>query len=154
MAATIADAAKERLQVFITNYRTNKARQDLAYMKQLFEEARKQYVNARKKYGGYADANRDLILESARMQQEELENDMQLQYNIYTQVAQQLQMAEAKVQEKTPAFTVLQEATVPVKHANMPKLYILILFLLLGFVVRIAWIVWRERNHLITISEE
>ena len=154
VAATIADAAKERLQVFITNYRTNKARQDLAYMKKLFEEARKQYVNARKKYGGYADANRDLILESARMQQEELENDMQLQYNIYTQVAQQLQMAEAKVQEKTPAFTVLQEATVPVKHANMPKIYILALFLLLGFVVRIAWIVWRERNHLITISEE
>ena len=63
-------------------------------------------------------------------------------------------MAEAKVQEKTPAFTVLQEATVPVKHANMPKIYILALFLLLGFVVRIAWIVWRERNHLITISEE
>lgn len=154
VAATIADAAKERLQVFITNYRTNKARQDLAYMKQLFEEARKQYVNARKKYGRYADANRDLILESARMQQEELENDMQLQYNIYNQVAQQLQMAEAKVQEKTPAFTVLQEATVPVKHANMPKIYILALFLLLGFVVRIAWIVWRERNHLITISEE
>ena len=45
VAATIANAAKERLQVFITNYRTNKARQDLDYMKKLFEEARRQYVN-------------------------------------------------------------------------------------------------------------
>lgn len=153
VAATIANAAKERLQVFITNYRTNKARQDLDYMKKLFEEARRQYVNARQKYGGYADANRDLILESARMRQEELENDMQLQYNIYTQVAQQLQMAEAKVQEKTPAFTVLQEAMVPVKHANMPKIFILAVFLLLGFVLRVVWILWKKRSELITFSQ-
>ena len=103
--------------------------------------------------GGYADANRDLILESARMRQEELENDMQLQYNIYTQVAQQLQMAEAKVQEKTPAFTVLQEAMVPVKHANMPKIFILAVFLLLGFVLRVVWILWKKRSELITFSQ-
>lgn len=154
VAATIANAAKEHLQVFITNYRTNKARQDLDYMKKLFEEARRQYVDARQKYGGYADANRDLILESARMRQEELENDMQLQYNIYTQVAQQLQMAEAKVQEKTPAFTVLQEAMIPVKHANMPKIVILAAFLLLGFVCRVLWVLWRKRRELITISQE
>ena len=154
VAATIANAAKERLQAFITDYRTNKARQDLDYMKKLFEEARRQYVNARQKYGGYADANRDLILESARMKQEELENDMQLQYNIYTQVAQQLQMAEAKVQEKTPAFTVLQEAMIPVKHANTPKIFILAAFLLLGFVLRVVWILWKKRRELITISQE
>lgn len=154
VAATIANAAKERLQVFITNYRTNKARQDLAYMKNLFEEARKQYVAARQKYGSYADANRDLVLESARMRQEELENDMQLQYNIYTQVAQQLQLAEAKVQEKTPAFTVLQEASVPVKHANMPKVIILAMFLMIGAVARVTWMLWRRRNQLITISDE
>lgn len=154
VAATVANAAKEKLQVFITDYRTNKARQDLAYMRQLFEEARKQYVAARQKYGSYADANRDLILESARMKQEELENDMQLQYNIYTQVASQLQMAEAKVQEKTPAFTVLQEATVPVKHANMPKVFILALAVLTGFAARIVWLIWKRRKQFITIIEE
>lgn len=40
---TIADSVKERLQVYITNYRTRKARVDEQYYKTLMTEAKHEY---------------------------------------------------------------------------------------------------------------
>jgi len=154
ISASMADSVKDRLQVFITNYRTNKARNDLAYMEKLFDEAKAQYVKARQKYASFSDANSDLILESVRSAQEDLENDMQLKYNIYTQVAEQLQLAKAKVQEKTPAFTVVQSASVPVKHSNKPKILILALFLFLGWLFRVCMLAYKHRKELVHITGE
>ena len=73
-------------------------------MEKLFDEARTEYDQARLRYTSYADSNTELILESYKAKQEDLENTMQLRYNIYSQMAQRLELAKAKVQEETPAF--------------------------------------------------
>ena len=151
IASTIAEAARKRLQQFITEYRTTKAKQDLKYVKRLCDEAKAQYVKARRKYGAYSDANQDLLLQSAKSTQDDLENDMQLKYNIYTQVMQQLQMAEAKVQERTPAFTIIQNATVPYRHSNTPKLFILAVFIILGISARTVVYIIINRKRLATL---
>ena len=117
---TVADSVKERLQTFITNYRTNKARIDEKHYKNLVEEAKADYEKARRLYGSYADSNMEMVLESYRARQTDLENDMQLKYNTYTTLMTQYQMAKAKVQERTPAFTLVQGAAVPIKPAG-PK---------------------------------
>lgn len=122
----VADSVRGHLQQYITRYRTNKARKDYAYYKSLTEEAKAQYEKARRLYGGYADANSDVILESFRSKQEDLENDMQLKYNTYSTLNTQLQAAKAKIQEKTPAFTLIQGAAVPIK-ASEPKRMLFVL---------------------------
>ena len=80
-----------------------------------------------------------------------LESEMQLKYNIYQQVAEQRQLAVAKVQERTPAFTIIQEATVPVKHSNTPKIVTLTIWIILGFLVRFSMLVFKNRNLFINI---
>ena len=116
----MADSVKERLQTFITNYRTNKARFDEKHYKNLVDEAKADYEKARRLYGSYSDSNMEIVLESYRAKQTDLENDMQLKYNTYTTLMAQYQMAKAKVQERTPAFTLVQGAAVPIKPAG-PK---------------------------------
>lgn len=153
VAATMADSIKNRLQVFITSYRTKKARNDLAYMERLFGEAREQYVKARQQYAAYVDANQDVILQTYKSKEEDLENDMQLKYNAYTQVYEQLQLARAKVQERTPAFTVVQSASVPIKHSNRSKLSVLLTFLFLGAILRVAVLMVTKRKKVFKIVE-
>lgn len=53
-----------------------------------------------KKYALYIDTHDDIILQSVRAEQERLQNDMNLAYQVYSQVASQLQVARAKVQEE------------------------------------------------------
>ena len=93
---TLADSIMGILQEFITEYRTNKARADLAYYKRITAEAKHEYEKARQRYGSYSDANTDVILESVRAKRNDLENDMQLKYNTYTTLHNQLQAAKAK----------------------------------------------------------
>lgn len=147
VCAIMADTAKARLQEFITAYRTNKSRVDLEYNKKLCAEAKRRYEHARDVYADFADANQDVLLQSVRNKLNDLENEMQLQYNAYTAYVAQMQNAEAKVQEDTPAFTTLQSATVPLNPAGPKKKKILLVLLLLAFFGSSVWALHKE--HLV-----
>ena len=153
VSAALTDSVKNVLQRYITKYKTTKARNDLKFMEKLCEEAREKYVKMRQRYASFSDSNTDAILASVRLKQDDMENDMQLQYNIYTQLEQQLQMARAKVQERTPAFTVIQPASVPLKHCNKPKILYLITYLFLGFIFRLSILVWKNKKQLFVIND-
>ena len=144
ICATMADSVKTRLQDFITAYRTSKVRVDLEYNKKICAEAKERYEKARQKYAEFVDANHDIILQTVRQKQTDLENEMQLRYNAYTQVAAQLLAAEAKVQEETPAFTTLQSATVPVLKAGPGRAKMCLVFLFLAFLGTTAYILYKE----------
>ena len=144
IAATMADTVKTRLQNFITDYRTSKARVDLEYNRKITAETKTRYEKARQLYAEFMDANQDVILQTVRQKQTDLENEMQLQYNAYQQVAAQLLAAEAKVQEETPAFTTLQSATVPVKKTGPKRAQMCLIFVFLAFLGTTAWILYKE----------
>ena len=144
IAATMADTVKTRLQKFITDYRTSKVRVDLEYNKKIYSETKARYEKARQLYAEFMDHNRDIILQTVRQKQTDLENEMQLQYNAYQQVAAQLLAAEAKVQEETPAFTTLQSATVPVMKAGPKRAQMCLIFVFLAFLGTTGWIIYKE----------
>ncbi len=144
ICAMMADTVKTRLQNFITEYRTSKARVDLDYNRKLYAETKERYEKARQKYAEFMDANQDIILQTVRQKETDLENEMQLQYNMYTQIASQMMQAEARVQEDTPAFTTLQSATVPVSKTGPARAKICFIFLFFAFLCTTAWILYKE----------
>ena len=140
VAACLADTLQRRLQDYITLYRTQKARNDLYYAKRINKEAKAMYEKARQKYSSFSDANTDVLLKSYQSKIEDLENDMQLKFNSYSQTAQQVQKAEEKVQENTPAFTMIQSASVPLLPSGTPRSMIVVLFLIVGVVCDTFWV--------------
>lgn len=144
VAAQIADMIRERLQTYITNYRTNKARKDLAYTKSITAEARTEYIKAQQKYAAYCDANEDIGLASFIQVRDRLENEMQMAYNMYQQATQQMQLAQAKLQEKTPVFVTIQPATVESKPCGPKRMLTMLLMLMLSFFGSVGWIVSRD----------
>ena len=133
ICATMADTVQARLQRFITDYRTSKARQDLEYNQKIYLEAKHEYDKSRQLYASFSDANQDVVLQSVRSKLNELENEMQLKFNTYSAIATQLQNAKAKVQEETPAFTTVQSATVPIKPSAPRKGFIIFALLFFAF---------------------
>lgn len=142
IAATVTNEVMEKLQDYITTYRTNKARKDLEFTQKLYEENMESYHKAQQEYAAYMDRNQNVSLRSAQTQQERLRNEMELAFNVYNQTAQQLQVAKAKVQEDTPVFTVVEAATVPLKASKPSKAMILIGFVFLAGVGSSGWILF------------
>lgn len=145
VAAIMADTLQFRLQEYITNYRTKKARIDYDYYKKLYRESKIEYIKAQQLYASYSDANQDVMLQSFKAKTDNMENEMQLRYNIYNQNATQLQLAQAKIQERTPAFTVIDKAKMPYKASSVPRLFIVIIFVFLGCMVDALWICFFRR---------
>lgn len=140
VAAIMADTLQSRLQEYITNYRTKKARIDYDYYKKLYKESKAEYIKAQQLYASYSDANQEVMLQSFKAKTDNLENEMQLRYNTYNQMAAQLQVAQAKIQERTPAFTVIEKATMPYKASSMPRILIVALYIFLGCMVDSIWV--------------
>lgn len=121
VTAMVADSVVTKLQQYIINYRIAKAKEDCAYLEQLYKERQQEYYDAQQRYAQYVDANKSLVLQSVRTEQERLQNDMNLAYQVYSQVAQQLQVARAKIQEEKPVFAVVEPATVPLQPSGTSR---------------------------------
>lgn len=126
VTAIVADSVVEKLQQYIIDYRIKKAKEDCAYLEELYKERQQEYYNAQSKYAHYFDSNRNIALQSVRAEQERLQNDMSLAYQVYSQVAQQLQVARAKIQEEKPVFAVVEPATVPLQPSGTNRKIILV----------------------------
>jgi uncharacterized protein involved in exopolysaccharide biosynthesis len=128
----VADALINRLQDFITEYRTNKARRDVEYYSALADSAMSDYKMAVQAYNYYADHHTNVVMPSYRTKATDLENEMQLRYNSYTVLNTQLQNARAKVQERTPAFTLLKGAAIPIKPSTPKRMFFIAFMLFLA----------------------
>ena len=133
ICAAMADSVRVRLQDFITTYRTSKARIDLNYYKQLTDSAQIEYQKALEKYSTYSDSHQNTILQAYLSERDELENKVGMKLNAYTTLATQYEAAKAKVQERTPAFTVLSGASVPIKATGPKRMIFVAAMLFLAF---------------------
>ena len=139
VAAIVADSVVCKLQEFIISYRTSKSKEDCAYLEKLFKERQEEYYAMQKKYADYVDTHDNLILQSVRTEQERLQNDMNLAYQVYSQVANQLQVARAKVQEEKPVFAVVEPAVVPLYPSGTSRKVYVLVFVFLSVCIVIFW---------------
>lgn len=142
VAAIVADTVQNRLQNYITSYRTKKARTDYQYYSDLYDEAKKEYEKAQSKYAGFSDANQDVVLESYAAKRDELENEMQLAFNLMNQMSTQMQTAKAKIQERTPAYTIIETPKMPYKASSTPRFIIVLVTMLFFAAMASFWILF------------
>ena len=139
VAAVVADSVVKKLQEHIIDYRTSKAKEDCGYLEKLFKERQQEYYAAQQKYADYLDSHDNIILQSVRAEQERLQNDMSLAYQVYSQVASQLQVARAKVQEEKPVFAVVEPAVVPLEPSGTSRKVYVLVFIFLSVCIVIFW---------------
>ncbi len=142
VAAIMVDTLQQRLQNYITTYRTKKARLDFDYYNKLYYESKAKYQKAQSTYASFCDANQGVMLEKYIAKRDELENEMQTAFSLMNQMAVLMQSAKAKIQERTPAFTVIKSAKMPYQASGMSRKMIMIMFVFLGVIIDAAWVLF------------
>lgn len=138
MATELADTVCSRLQNYIYLYRTKKERENLEYYTKLAEEAQEKLVKAQAAYASSMDFDRDVSLLSVSNRKDRLQHEADLANQIYSQMAQQRELARAKVQEMRPVFAVIEPATLPQRPTKSRKNTVLA-FGFVGFILSAAW---------------
>lgn len=154
VCALLADSVRQHLQDFIIKYRTSKARLDVEHYQHLADSAKSDYEKAVALYSDYCDANKDIILQNSISERDKLENNMQMKYNTYNAMTTQLEAIKARLQEKTPAFTILKTATVPLLPAGPKRMLFVLFMLVLSTLVESCVILKHDIHKLMIFHKE
>ncbi len=138
MAAEVAARAQELLQSYITRFKLQKAQANLDFIEARYAEVRADFEAAQRSLASFQDANRHLSSAMARIRETSLENEYNLAFSIYSELASQREQAEIKVKEDTPVFTVVEPVTVPVRRSAPRRMMIVVVCMLAGVVAGAA----------------
>ena len=139
VVATVADAVVENLKTYMTRYRTSKVSQDVKNLTEIYNQRRDEYYAAQQAYANYADANSAVVKQSARAELTRLQQEMNLAYQVFSQVATQLEAARIKEQEAKPVFATLEPVSIPDRKAGPSKAKILLIWVFLFGAGCAAW---------------
>ena len=139
VVTAIADTVCQRLQDYVTEYRTKKAKQNLEYYTKIAYRAKQNLVDAQAAYAQSVDFDHSVILQSIKSEKQRLQSEANLAQQVYEQMEQQRVFAKAKVQELKPAFAVIQPATMPLRPSGTSRKMIVLAFMFVGFVAASAW---------------
>lgn len=143
ICACMADTVRVLLQDYIIDYRTKKARNDVEYYEKLVAEAEVEYSRAIEQYDKYSDSHMNLLLQTNKSEQDRLYNNAEIAYQSYTTMMTQLQAAKARLQERTPSFSVLQSSTIPQKPYK-PKRMIFVLGMMFVTMIGTAIYIFKD----------
>ncbi|TYP95631.1 Chain length determinant protein [Fodinibius salinus] len=138
-AAEVSQLGISLLKEQVKAYRTQKTRQNLAFVQQQVDSAKKRFNVIQQKLAEFRDSNLNLATAKAQSREQELQSQYDLAFNLYNSLSQQLEQAKLELQKDTPVLSVLQPVSVPLED-NTSGLLILIVSGMLGFLVALGYL--------------
>ena len=147
VSAQVAKLAIAYLRQYVTTYRTEKARQDVAYLAQQQRNSQHRYERALAAWSAYQDANRYVVTQVARMETRKLTDNLALAEQLNAQLTLDYERAQLRVQEARPVLNVLEPPVVLPRRSSPRRLLIATAFGLAGLVLSISWLLLNEKNN-------
>ena len=144
VVAAVMNAVTDNLKEYMTDYRSSKARQDADNLEVICAERKADFYKAQQAYAKYIDANKNVILHSASAEGARLQQEMNLAYQVYSQVATQLEGARIQAEQAKPVFAVINPVTVPIKKAAPSKAEMLFIWTFFAACCSAVWVLWGE----------
>ncbi|MFD2531939.1 Wzz/FepE/Etk N-terminal domain-containing protein [Gracilimonas halophila] len=143
VAAQVAKYTIGELTEYLVEYRTEKVLRDLEFVESQLIKAEERFEEAQLALAEFTDSNQGNLTARARTEQQRLQSEYDVAFNLYNSLTQQYEQARLKVQEETPVFKVLQPVQVPVEDETSGFM-ILIVFVMLSGIASIGWIFIRQ----------
>lgn len=151
LAAQVGNKAIEILQQYITDFKIEKASAQLKFIEERYIDNKKEFEFAQATLANFRDKNKNITSARARTQEDRLQSEYQLAFDVYSELAKQMEQARIQVKEDTPIFSIIKPVTVPLVKSKPNRPMILMIWTFLGGIVAIGWILGKE--FLVTIKK-
>ena len=139
-SAQLALRAQELLQEYALKFKTQKSKEQLSYIEARFLEQKKEFNSKKIELASFEDQNNSINTALGKTKLLQLQSEYQLAFNVYNELAKQLEAQRLQVKQDSPLFTVLNPVTVPVLRSGPRRSLILISYILIGLIFSIAFI--------------
>lgn len=150
LSAAVVESLIEHLSTHVRSLRTEKARRNLEFIQQRFQEAEKELTQAEERLANFMDRNQSINTARLRTQRDRLQRQVRFKSDLYSELQAQLTQAKIDLQRSEPVITVVEQPVPPLESVAPQRLVILIVSLLgggiAGCVLVFLWAYFREEN--------
>lgn len=144
VSAMLTEKIISCLKQYIVDYNTNKVKDDLEFIQGRYNDAQAKYYAAQKALADYDDSNVNVVLASAKTERDRLVTESTLASNLYKSLAQKLEQAKILVQDRTPVFTVIEPAKVPLRKSKPRTIFTIFSLAIIGLFIGTCIVIWKE----------
>jgi len=134
LAASIAQRAIEHLSSRVRRIRTEKANQNLDFIRSRFKEAEELLKEAEVRLAEFVDRNQGVQSAALRTEQDRLERQVRFKSNLYSELQAKVSQAEIELKKSEPVLTVLEDPVAPLRRSAPRRTIIVIATFVVGLV--------------------
>ena len=135
VAAQLAQKAQELLQQNITDFKIQKAKEDLEFIQGRYNEAQAKANGYQINIAQKTDQYKDLTSAVPQVQATRVQTKYGIASTVYQELAKQLEQAKIQVKKDTPVFTIVEPVSVPLEKSKPNRLLILLIWIFVGGII-------------------
>ena len=139
-AAEVSNQIYRTLEKYVASFKSEKLEDNLQFVEESYETARKDFLQAQSRLAAFQDANRGLATATARSTETRLQSEFNIAFSVYSELAKQREQARIAVKENQTILTLVNPAVVPNEKSAPRRSIILMGFLFLGFFAACGWV--------------
>jgi uncharacterized protein involved in exopolysaccharide biosynthesis len=149
VAAQIANYGMNYLTSYVSDYRTEKIKQEVDFLGRKVASARGEFYKDQARKASYSDqfSAPTIRFQAADIQRERLESEYKLSSSVYNELLKKFEESKIKLQQETPIFKVLNPPNVPNFKSEPKKAVILIFACFLGLFLGTFTSLIKSKNH-------
>ena len=157
-ASQIAEFTIKELTRYLTEYRTEKVLTDLEFIEEQLSKADERFKKTQIALADFRDSNQGSLTAKARTEEQRLNSEYDISFNLKNSLTQRYEESKLKVQEETPIFKTLQPIQVPLEESYPKRSLTIILYFMMSGFLSLMWIfgkrIWESHISSIFVKEK
>lgn len=145
MAAQVTEFSRKYLEHYILDLSTKQDQTLLAFISDQLRVKEAVFREAQAKLAEFRDQNIRLATNAPRAEEQQLQTDYDIAYQLYLSMAQAKEEIEIELEKKLPVFQDMSAITVPSEVLKPKKLVILITAIVLGVLLGVIFILLKTQ---------
>ena len=138
-AANTCINAREILQETVINNKLMSAKQKLEYSEKQLNSKKIEFEEIQNKLAYFNDSNLNLVTSSVINERDKLEAEFQIINAVMIELSKQVEQRKLQVSEDTPVFSIVKEASMPVKRSSPKRTLMVLIFGFIGLIASISY---------------
>jgi uncharacterized protein involved in exopolysaccharide biosynthesis len=143
-SAQMTKFAEQLLQKEVIAYKIQNAQEQLNFTEQRYLEKKKEFDEVQLRLGNFRDRNQNVTSSVVLNQMQKIEAEYNLVFNVYTELAKQLEQSKLQVSKDTPIFSLIQPVTVPAQKSAPRLILVLSGFVILGIILSLSYVLGKD----------
>ena len=143
-AANTCISARKILQTIVINTKIKRAKENLNFTQEQLNLKKIEFDEIQDKIAYFEDSNLNIINSKYRNELNKLRAEFQIINSVYTELSKQLEQSKLQVNQDTPVFSIVKEASMPVLKSSPKRTQMVLIFGVLGLFISIIYVIIKD----------